>query len=112
VRPGTAAAVLERKEVPLEALVAQLARVEEVGPLIRQPVVARAFEFVGFSLLIASLRAEVLDVAVADVGNEGLAERALVVLCLAEGVLDLFGRLERTVKVAEGPGAALEIVGR
>src|SRR2546429_222119 len=67
-RAGAPPAVFERKEVPLAALVAQLTSIEEVGPLVRQPVIARAFEYVRFPLLAAGLRAEVLDIAVADMG--------------------------------------------
>src|SRR5262245_34463104 len=111
VRPGAAPTVFEREEVLLEPLVAQFARIEEVVPFVRQPVVARPFELVRCPLFVAGLRAEVFDIAVADMGNDGLAEGALVVLGVAEGVLDLLGGVDGVVKV-EGSGTALEIVGR
>src|SRR5439155_1427269 len=65
--------------------------VEEVGPRVGQPVVTRALEVVGLPLLVAGLRPEVLDVSVAGVGKERLAERTLGVLRGTKCRLDLSG---------------------
>src|SRR4051812_37441706 len=77
VRAGPGVRVSEREEISFALLVAELANQKQVMPRICQPIVSGPLELVLASLLIARFRAEVLDVAVGDVGDRRLAECAL-----------------------------------
>src|SRR5918993_747779 len=110
MRLGAAARALQGEVVPLEEFVAQLARVEQVVPVVRQPVVTRSAQAVALPLLVPGLGPEVLDIPEAGVSEQGLAERAFPVLGGTEGGLDrrvgVDARVERRGIVATFVGRA------
>jgi hypothetical protein len=89
----------ERKQVLLEALVAELTGEEQVRPGISEPEVTRLLEGIAIALPETAFRPVMLDVTVSYVADLGLAERALALLGRDQGVLHGFRAVERAVEI-------------
>jgi hypothetical protein len=85
VRPDSLFWISQRKAVAFESLVTELARQEEVVPLVHEPVVTRILKWFRFVLSNAAFGPKVFDVPVADMGDLGFTEGAFVILSHAEG---------------------------
>src|SRR6185436_11889408 len=103
VRLRSSRRIDQREVAPLVPPIASLAGEQEVGPLVREPVVARTPRLIRVVLPHLAFRAEMLDVTVADMQRLGLAEGTLLVLHLDEVALDALVSIDVSVEL-ELPG--------
>lgn len=69
MRAGSLARIAKGKQIPLEPLVAKLAAEEQVGPLVREPVISRAFQGIAVLLHHAGFGPEMFHVSIGDVSD-------------------------------------------
>ncbi|MGP0068258.1 MAG: hypothetical protein ACLQGP_32265 [Isosphaeraceae bacterium] len=98
VRGRTTGVLGEGKEIPLEALIAELAAEQEIGPFVGEPVIAGPDETTSGVSLISGFGTEMLDVAISNVGHLRFAEGTFAMLRLLQRALHRLVAIDSGVK--------------